>query len=267
MAQSVLGVYRCVYNFKAEAPSDLELSKGDLICVTKKISNEWLYGTTKGQFGQFPVNFAELVFDKPVLRIGIVLNDFNTEHKDDLQLVQGDIIGIERDVDANWRYGFSKLGSGIFPTNFIQEINFTSDVVASIGHKDTNNNNSSNNDNSAQRYGRAEVIDSFQAQDSDELSIQTGQFVELTKEIDSFWIEGILNGKKGKFPRMYVNIIEELPVDLKFKEKKVEKRAEPQAKALYMFVGTNSEEISFDKGDIIMSVSYTHLTLPTILLV
>ena len=252
MAQSVLGIYRCIYNFKAEAPNDLELWKGDLICVTKKISCEWLYGTAKGQFGQFPVNFVELVFDKPVLRVGIVLNDFNTEHQDDLQLFQGDIIGIERDVDANWRYGFSKLSSGIFPTNFIQEINFTSDV-ASIGVKDTNNNNSSSHD-SAPRHGRAEVIDSFQAQDSDELSINTGQFVELTKEIDSFWIEGILNGKKGKFPRMYINIIEDLPADLKFKEKKEEKRAEPQAKALYMFVGTHPEEISFDKGDIIMLV-------------
>ena len=252
MAQSVLGIYKCIYNFKAEASNDLELLKGDVICVTRRISNEWLYGTARGHCGQFPVNFAELVFNKPTLRVGLVLNEFISEHQDDLQLFEGDIIGIERDIDANWRYGFSKVGSGMFPTNFVKEINFTTDVT---GKRDSNNNNHTNsNKNKNLCHGKAVVIDSFQAQDQDELSIQAGEFVELTKEIDSFWIEGILNGKKGKFPRMYINIIEDLPVDLKFRENKIEKKPEPQAKALYMFIGTNPEEISFDKGDIIMLV-------------
>jgi len=247
MAQNKTGIYRCIYDFKAEAPNDLELHKGDIVCVTKQISADWLKGSNGISSGQFPSNFVQLVFSETPTRVGIVLNDFVSEHIDDLQLFKDEIIGIDRDIDANWRFGFSKHGKGMFPSNFVQEVAFSHNNGVTNSY-DTNNNNT--------QYGRAKVIDSFQAQDSDELTINSGDNVMLTREIDSFWIEGILNGKQGKFPRMYVDVIEELPEKLKCNEVKPEKRetTEPQAKALYMFVGTNTGEISFDKGDLITLV-------------
>ncbi|XP_066928648.1 dynamin-binding protein-like [Clytia hemisphaerica] len=253
MANSRVGIYKCIYNFKAEAPNDLELVKGDFVRVTRQVSSDWLQGTHEdGRTGQFPTNFVELVLNQAPLRIGVVLSNFSADHEDDLHLVKNEVIGIEKDIDSNWRRGFSNNGSGMFPANFVKEICFRGENV------DSNNNGDIKPQDDCQ-YGKAKVIDSFQAQDTDELSINTGEMITLTREIDSFWMEGISpSGQKGKFPKMYVDVIQELPDQCKYKEyeEKTEKyiKPEPQAKALHMFVGTTREEISFDKGDIITLV-------------
>ena len=253
MANSGIGIYRCIYNFKAEAPNDLELVKGDFVRVTKQISSDWLQGCHKdGRTGQFPTNFVELVLNQAPLRIGLVVSNFTADHEGDLQLIKNEVIGIQEDIDSNWRRGFSNHGSGMFPANFVEEISFEGENVDS-------NNNGDARPQEEHQYGKAKVVDSFQAQDSDELSINAGEIITLTREIDGFWMEGISpSGQQGKFPKMYVDVIEELPDQLKYKEseEKTEKykKPEPQAKALHMFVGTTSEEISFDKGDIITLV-------------
>lgn len=247
MAQSI-GIYKCTYNFIAETSDDLELHIGDIIKVKKQISDDWLHASNQIQSGQIPVDFVEQVLNKTPDRVGVAVDDFISEHQDDLQLIKGDVIGITKNIDANWCYGFSKTGSGMFPVNFVKEIKFHGDVGT-----DKNNNAEKANAFNNCDHGEAKVIDSFQAQESDELSITSGDIVLLTKEIDSFWLEGIVNGSTGKFPRMYVDIIKEVPDKLRYKERKEIQNSnpEPQAKALYMFVGTNSDELSFDKGDMI----------------
>uniref|UniRef100_A0A146LHM5 SH3 domain-containing protein 19 n=2 Tax=Lygus hesperus TaxID=30085 RepID=A0A146LHM5_LYGHE len=49
----------CTFPFIAETWDDLSLKEGDIIIVTKRIDNNWLYGSCEGKKGQFPVNFVQ----------------------------------------------------------------------------------------------------------------------------------------------------------------------------------------------------------------
>ena len=247
MGEQNVGVYRCMYTFNAETENDLQLNKGDIVKVTKQINSEWFHGSSCKAHGQFPKNYVELVFNEPVDRVGIVLNNFSAEQEQDLPLFKDELVAIEYDIDENWLQGFNKHGKGIFPVVFVREIQF----YKALNNSDANNNNEQSN---GDLKPVAKIIDDFQAQDSDELTIKSGEIVMLIREIDGFWMEGMLNNRKGKFPKMYVDIIKDLPSHLKYHEKKPEHKdlsPVPQARALFMFVGTEKDELSFDKGDTI----------------
>ncbi|XP_056646047.1 SH3 domain-containing protein 19-like [Diorhabda sublineata] len=50
-----------LYEFQAQIDGDLSLKPGQLVNVTKKINDDWLYGESNGKFGQFPSNFVDKV--------------------------------------------------------------------------------------------------------------------------------------------------------------------------------------------------------------
>lgn len=50
-----------LYDFRPETPDDLQLKAGQIVLVTRKISEDWLYGQSNGQFGQFPSNFVDRI--------------------------------------------------------------------------------------------------------------------------------------------------------------------------------------------------------------
>ena len=45
---------------------------------------------------------------------------------------------------------------------------------------------------------------SFHSLEADELSLEKGDDIELTREIDNFWMEGSVNGVKGDFYVVYL---------------------------------------------------------------
>lgn len=51
-------IVTALYEFKPQMPGDLPLKPGQIIKVTKEISQDWLYGECNGQVGQFPRNFV-----------------------------------------------------------------------------------------------------------------------------------------------------------------------------------------------------------------
>ena len=240
MASST-GVYRCKFEFIAESRKELTIYPSDIIKVTQRMNNDWLYGITTENSGFFPVTYVENLFDTIPDRIGVAVNKFVAEQHGDLQLEVGDVVCITESVDKNWYRGYTRDKQGIFPSTYIKEIYFKD-------HK----HNLDNNENELFPYGVANQT--FLAQDNDEITIREGENIKLIREIDSFWIEGFVNGKQGKFPKSYIKVIVELPDGLKAKhdiDQNVSSESEPHAKARYMFVGSKSEELSFDKGEII----------------
>lgn len=235
------GVYRCKYEFIAESRKELTIYPSDIIKVTQRMNNDWLYGITTKNSGFFPVTYVENLFDTIPDRIGVAVNKFVAEQHGDLHLEVGDVVGITESVDENWYQGYTRDKQGIFPSTYIKEIYF----------KD-NKRNIDNNENELFPYGVANQT--FLAQDNDEITIREGENIKLIREIDSFWIEGFVNGEQGKFPKSYIKVIVDLPDDLKAKhdsDQNTSSESEPHAKARYMFVGSKSEELSFDKGEII----------------
>ena len=261
-----IGIYKCLYDFAAQLENDLTIYSGDIIKVTKQINSDWLAGIANNKAGQFPCSYVQQILQSLPNKVGIVLNNFTAEQDGDLSIKKGDIIGIIDNVDTNWIRGFTNSRKGIFPAKFIKEIDFSfSNGNVDVGMKVTSDINITKNGNIVDNtsyskktpvpWGKA--LDNFCAQEIDELTISKGDNIELVREIDNFWIEGILKGKQGKFPREFIEILHELPNSLKFFDSpENEGDTVPRAKATHMFVGENTNEISFDKGDVIVLLEH-----------
>ncbi|KAF7268532.1 hypothetical protein GWI33_018405 [Rhynchophorus ferrugineus] len=57
-------IVTALYDFPGQISGDLSFKEGQKINVTRKISEEWLYGESNGLVGQFPSNFVNRVPNK-----------------------------------------------------------------------------------------------------------------------------------------------------------------------------------------------------------
>ncbi|CAD6194498.1 unnamed protein product [Caenorhabditis auriculariae] len=85
----------------------------------------------------------------------------------------------------------------------------------------------------------ATAIYRFDAKSARELSLNKGDVVRLTREIDSHWMEGERNGKCGIFPASYVQVEYEF------------ERSRQKMRAVYPFTARNSNELSLKMGEIV----------------
>ena len=70
-------------------------------------------------------------------------------------------------------------------------------------------------DNSTNGYGRKEPcckgIYDFDAESAEELEFKEGDMIKLVNRLDDNWYEGEVNGRRGRFPVSYVEILVPLP--------------------------------------------------------
>ena len=251
---------KAIYEFQQEADTDLQLNVGDIIKITQIINDEWYEGICQDRKGQFPSGFVEIIFNSAPDRVAVATSDFSGEQEGDLSFKKGTVIAIEDDIDDNWATGFTKQSHGIFPKGFIRELCFGSFEVNDFNQNEIADSTAlglRGKQNGLDCSPCGEAIQEFSAQDEDELSFPKGAKIELTKEIDSFWTEGIYEGKTGKFPSAFIDIIRPLPEILQYRgltetQEEKDDEALPKAKALYMYVGSGKDDLSFDKGDVIM---------------
>lgn len=50
-----------LHEFNPQMVGDLSLKPGQLVKVLRKINNDWLYGESNGEMGQFPSNFVDRI--------------------------------------------------------------------------------------------------------------------------------------------------------------------------------------------------------------
>ena len=50
----------CAFEFTGSDPADLPLKAGQMVTVTAKVDNEWLYGECGGRKGLFPALFVSV---------------------------------------------------------------------------------------------------------------------------------------------------------------------------------------------------------------
>ncbi|KAJ1725239.1 hypothetical protein LPJ53_000568 [Coemansia erecta] len=120
---------------------------------------------------------------------------------DELDLSPGDIIRVTNDEHSSWWVGHNQMTNeqGWFPSNFVDRVKASS----SSGGKPPG----SKPKLKATRAVR--IIKAYEAIDEDDLSLQVGDRVEVTKEVDG-WFLGTLDGQSGMFP---VSHAEEIPAD------------------------------------------------------
>ncbi|XP_068755636.1 CD2-associated protein-like [Montipora capricornis] len=125
-------------------------------------------------------------------RTARVTFNYVAEQEDELSLEVGAIIRNIKDVDTGWCQGELNGKTGLFPDNFVEEVDITPDVAPasdSVAGKE------------------AKVTFDYEAQDQDELTLKLGDIVHVLGEDEQGWWRGQLGGKRGVFPSNFVEII------------------------------------------------------------
>ncbi|CAH0562278.1 unnamed protein product [Brassicogethes aeneus] len=115
---------------------------------------------------------------------GIALFDFNASQPSDLTLQVGDVVLLTKRINDDWLQGRVLDSEGIFPANFIElkvPLPEEKNIVTALYE--------------------------FKAQMADDLNLKVGQKVNVTKIINTEWLYGTSNGRRGQFPSNYVDRI------------------------------------------------------------
>ncbi|XP_052242477.1 uncharacterized protein LOC127852563 [Dreissena polymorpha] len=171
---------KVVFSYEPEQEDELKLDIGDMVEVLKQViwDGGWWEGELNGKKGMFPDNFVK-VRKAP---------EKEAAKKDDGKKDDGK----KKDIQATKRQSVKDLANKL--------------KLGQVGHegppmmkrKDTNT-----------KKKRAKVVFSYEPEQEDELKLDIGDMVEVLKQEEEGWWEGIVNGKQGMFPSNFVEIIEE----------------------------------------------------------
>ncbi|XP_076125638.1 vinexin isoform X2 [Alosa pseudoharengus] len=146
-----------LYNFTADLPVELSFKKGEVICVTRQVDDQWLEGRIPGtsRSGIFPLNYVQ----GPGLNVGNkpgystqpnshkiappppqartnpgstavqrtpykAVYNYRPQNKDELELKEGDILQVMERCDDGWYVGTSERTQafGTFPGNYVTPV-------------------------------------------------------------------------------------------------------------------------------------------------
>ena len=67
------------------------------------------------------------------------------------------------------------------------------------------------NGNSKEKEPICKALYDFEAENSEELEFKEGDIIKLLARLDDNWLQGELNGRQGRFPISYVEILVPIP--------------------------------------------------------
>lgn len=111
-----------IFDFVSKESTDLNLKKGELVVLKRKVDSNWYYGESNAREGMVPSNFIQVMVPLPVPQC-TALYDFKMgpqEEEGCLTFDKGTIIKVLRRVDQNWVEGRIGTNIGIFPIAFVE---------------------------------------------------------------------------------------------------------------------------------------------------
>ncbi|KAL0849643.1 hypothetical protein ABMA28_013898 [Loxostege sticticalis] len=135
-AAEALGTAVVKYNYQAQQPDELSLTKGTRILILEKSNDGWWRGQYQGHTGWFPSNYTSEEGDNEdpvhtyamaenVLDIVVALYSFTSNNEQELSFEKGDRLEIvERPPsDPEWYRARDSRGQvGLVPRNYLQEL-------------------------------------------------------------------------------------------------------------------------------------------------
>ncbi|XP_020567144.1 SH3 domain-containing protein 19 isoform X7 [Oryzias latipes] len=211
---------RCVARFDYEGEEDDELtfSRGDVIALQEVMGDEWGRGQIHGKSGIFPLNFTEVLEPLPPAVTSspgesgkvtleetpdsaltessqdsegeewvVALFDFPGQTAEDLSFQKGALIRVTERVDAEWLRGRLDGREGLFPASFAQAQPIP-DQQSPVGRA-------------------AKALFNFTAEREDELTVKVGDVITQVESVDTDWILGLMDGKRGIVPKNYISFL------------------------------------------------------------
>lgn len=152
---------------------------------------------------------------------GIAMYDFSGETDEDLNFKTNDKIYLLKRLNEEWLLGRDRRGcEGMFPANYIEvrvplpgerlssssPSSSTNDTCATTSRSDI-----SNSGTNSFNHPKVQVLYTFTAETSEDLTILENQYVTVLYQITPEWLYGESNGQRGQFP---ANFIEYVPPNL-----------------------------------------------------
>ena len=156
---------RAVYRYEATNADELTVASGDVVTVVEPDSMDgWIKVELKGKSGLVPLDYIEPM--------------------------------VSSDPSAGATRSGSPLGK-----KAVSRTNLSPTSLGSIGSSMSNLSSAA-----ASAVGKKKVraVYDYAAQTPQELTIHEGDVIEVIKQSEDGWWEGILNGKRGEFPGTYV---------------------------------------------------------------
>ncbi|KAK2140009.1 hypothetical protein LSH36_1514g00002 [Paralvinella palmiformis] len=157
----------------------------------------------------------------------IVEFDYTSHEDDELTIKQGDIIKDVTKMDGGWWEGTLNGKRGVFPDNFVKEVKkekapvtaskkpgggHVSNLAKNLGHggikmgpppaklKDVK---------PEEKKVLAKATFDYEPQQDDELRLTIGEVIEVTKQEQEGWWEGVKKGVTGVFPSNFVEVLQD----------------------------------------------------------
>ncbi|XP_028402055.1 SH3 domain-containing protein 19-like isoform X2 [Dendronephthya gigantea] len=228
---------RAIHDYQGEHKDDLSFVTGTEIKIIERIDNDWFKGEYSGNSGIFPASFVEILpaTDKGSQDVKLVTatHDYPGASADDLSFKTGDKIKVIERINADWFMGEFGGKQGLFPASFVEGENSSVQQDPDKVKEQTKD----------KRMGKA--IHEFTGENPGELHFGVGDAIEVLRQIDDNWSEGVINDVTGIFPTAFIEI-------------QASKSKEAYAKALYDFAGESEHDLSFKTGDVIQNLEHVN---------
>ena len=112
---------RALYSFLAETERELSFQAGNVLSLTGQLDDNWLRGELAGRTGIFPTSYVEVLADTNTARLKVVARyNFKAKHPSELSMLRGEMLLLERTIDANWVEVSLGERTGLVPTNYLE---------------------------------------------------------------------------------------------------------------------------------------------------
>ncbi|XP_056016431.1 uncharacterized protein LOC125675051 isoform X2 [Ostrea edulis] len=153
--------------------------------------------------------------------------EYDAEQEDELTIRVGDVIKNVQMSEGGWWEGELNGKKGLFPDNFVkvlekkkeepkkellvtQQRSSVKELASKLKDVHVGAAPQKKKDHHhTEKKRRAKVLFDYDPENEDELRIEVGDVVEVIKQEEEGWWEGIVNGKSGVFPSNFVEIVEE----------------------------------------------------------
>ncbi|XP_052830492.1 intersectin-1-like [Octopus bimaculoides] len=222
--------YVAMYNYVSDEPCDLTFNQGDVITVVA-MEGDWWTGTIGDRSGIFPANYVKKMEVQEDFG-GVLETVATTSIMPELAVAPaGDSTTNEKATVIDDQNDLSVQQSQTPPV--------VDDGMLSTGQKPS------------KKPEIASVIASYTATGPEQLSLQPGQLIQVRKKSQSGWWEGELQArgqkrKMGWFPANYVKLLGSSSARSTPDHHPVE-----QVTCMYPYTAQNSDELTFQKDDVI----------------
>ncbi|XP_012579463.1 PREDICTED: CD2-associated protein isoform X2 [Condylura cristata] len=211
---------------------------GNVASLVQRIST---YGLPAGGIQPHPQ--TKNIKKKTKKRQCKVLFEYIPQNEDELELKVGDIIDINEEVEEGWWNGTLNNKSGLFPSNFVKELEITDDAETQEAQEDSGNGNETPPGSNTQiKKIRGIGFGDIFKEGSVKLRTRTSNSEAEEKKTEKPLIIQSLSSK--------TQTVEMTRTDTEGKIK-----AKEYCRTLFPYDGTNEDELTFKEGEIILLIS------------